>query len=362
MSAYPSVSDFWQIRCRRLGKLLPDGHVLKDLAGSLWESFKEETHQLAIPGVEGDRLNIKVLSVQQGPTRRYAFYEWQHVPESFHQVQRARAVHANLRCAFAGTANDKILGAVNVNLQELLLTQVDKLCEQMAAWWEKNEDTYLSPFSQMAYVMRNWLDGVYGDKPVGEHPSLDALKEIDIGPRELIAECAKSIYSILKQQLKLNDEPEIGLIGIGSWAESVTSELRCLGAICDRFDHVPVGREREIFFLIHNENCITADEAARLKCKALVEMIPGQINPEADELLKQREILIVPDLLCSCAQEIMEDWWLGGRRMPGWAMVLFIRLQELWDELQKKREELDANYHDAAFLTALEKLADRWHI
>jgi len=362
MSAYPSVSDFWQFRCRRLAEQLTESHALKNLADTLWESFKEEIHRIAIPGVEENRLNVEVYSVQQGPARQYAFYEWQHTPERFRQVQRARAVHANLRCAFAGTANDKILGTVNVNLQELLLTQVDKLCEQLAGWWERNEGIYLSPFSQMAYVMRNWLDGVYGNKPAGEHPSLDPLKEIEVGPRMLIAEGAKSIYSILRQQLKLGSKPEIGLIGVGAWAESATSELRCLGAICDRFDHVPLGREREIYFLIHNENCITADEATELRCKALVEILPGQINPDADDVLMRRNLLVVPDLLCSCAQEILEDWWLGGRRVPGWAMVLFVRLSELWDELQKKRQDLGGNFHDAALLTALERLAYHWRI
>jgi len=362
MPMYPSVSDFWQYRCRRLTERLEDCDALKVLNHALWESYKEETRRITLSAAEGEQLEVTVYSVQQGPTRRNTFYDWQHIPDIFRQAQRLRAVHANLRCAAADSEADKVIGAVGVNLQELTLPQVVSLCEEMAEWWEFSGRTYLSPFSQMAYVMRNWLDGVYGEEPLGNHPSLDPLREIEIDTRTLVAECAKSIFSILKQDMGLSDSPEIGLVGVGAWAESAASELRSLGATCDRFDHLPVGRNREIYFLLHSENSLTLDLAGELKCRAVVEMLPGQINPEVDEVLQARGVVVVPDLVCASAQEIVEDWWIGGRRVPGWAMALFLKLSALWEEIRRRKAETGLCYHDVALMLALQRIAKRWNL
>lgn len=362
MVVFPSVGDFWHCRCTRLVEQLPENHLICELNDYLWTSCKEETHHILIPSGNGEDIRIGILSIQQGPTRKHAFYDWQHLPDTYRHVQRMRAVHGNLRCALAESESDKIVGTVGINLQELKLSQVESLCEEMADWWELSEGIFLSPFSQMSYVMRNWTEGVYGDRPAGLHPSLDPIREIDADPRLLAYETAVSIYSILKKQFNLGASPEVGVVGIGAWAESVVSEVRSLGAACSHFDYMPVGRRCDILFLLHTENSVTTDIAEQLNCGALVELLPGQINPDSDDILRRKEVVVVPDVFCMCSQEIVENWWLGGRRVPGWEMALYVRLSEVWEGVLNKSKREDLSYHDATLILALEMLSRRWEL
>ena len=362
MNTLPSLSDFWQHRCNRLGERYGGNGALKVLSHTLWQSFKEETHQLVLAGPEKTGMHVKVYSVMQGPPCERSFFDWQHFSGAFRHTRRLRAVHAGLRCALACTEAHKAIGAVGANLQELMLSQVEQLCAGIAAWWERTEGIYLSPFAQMGYVMRNWLEGVYGDKPSGQHPSLDALVQTDADHRMLMAETVKSVFSILRDEFTLGDAPHVGLVGVGAWAETAVAELRSLGAICDHFDQLPVERELSILFLLHSENCITPEMARKLDCGILVELVPGQINPDADQVLMDRGVVVFPDLLCASAQEIVEDWWLGGRRVPGWAMALYIKLKEVWQEARRKAGDLGVCLHEAMLIMALERVSERWEI
>lgn len=362
MTGFFFSSDFWQHRCNRLVERLAGNHSLEVLIQTYWQSFKEEIRKITLPGNSGGHAQINVLSVQQGPTRHCAFYDWQHLPDTYRQVQLLRAAHASLRCALAGSESDKIIGVVSANLQEMQLSQVHRLCEEVARWWDREENVFLSPFSQMAYVMRNWLHGIYGDKPVIAHPSLGPIEEIEADHRRLIVECATSLYSLLRKEPELEESRSVGVVGTEAWAESVTSELRCLGANCVQYDHLPVEQNRDILMLLHSENSVTPDVAERLSCKVLVELMPGQINPESDNILSDRGITVVPDLVCTSSREIIEDWWIGGRRIPDWPMALYLRLSEIWSDVQTRKSESNLCHHDASFLLALQRLSERWEI
>ena len=360
MNAFPCVSDFWQHRCNRLGERLDSGEAIEVHSRTLWQSFKEEKHQIVLSGPEHTNMRVNMFSVVQGPPRKRSFYDWQYLAGALRHAQRLRAAHASLRCALVRSEADKMIGAVGANLQEMMLTQVEQLCIEVVAWWERAEGVYLSPFAQMGYVMRNWLEGVYGGKPSGQHPSLDALMQVDTDTRGLMAETVKSVFSILQDELGLGRRPQTGLVGVGIWAETAAAELRNLGVECSRYDRVPVERGHKILFLLHSENCITAEVARELQCDAVAELLPGQINPDSDRILLEKGTVVFPDVLCTSAQEIVEDWWLGGRRVPGWERALHIKLEEIWREGRRRAEELGICMHDALLKLALERVAKRW--
>jgi glutamate dehydrogenase (NAD(P)+) len=47
------------------------------------------------------------------------------------------------------------------------------------------------------------------------------------------------------------------------------------------------------------ENVITADNAGRIKTKIIAELANGPTTPEADKILHEKGIYILPDLLCN---------------------------------------------------------------
>jgi glutamate dehydrogenase (NAD(P)+) len=79
------------------------------------------------------------------------------------------------------------------------------------------------------------------------------------------------------------------------------------------------------------ERQITRENAAKLKCQVLAEGANGPTTPEADEILKDSEIFIIPDVLCNA----------GGVTVSYFEWVQDIQ-QFFWDEAQinQKLEQL----------------------
>lgn len=361
MSSLPFISDNWQFRCNRYTSTLAAGDPLSEVNAALWRSFKEE-HRSILLEDDGDTAEVEVFSVQQGPTSAEAFYDWQPSSGTYNHVQRLLAAHASLRCAISQTEADRVIGVANVNVRELSPDQLNSMCSQIVAWWDINERTFASPFSRLAGIMRNWLDGVYGDAPGGEHPSLDALREIDFDDRAILIQSAKSTLSVLRESEVVDKNAPVLVIGEGLWAESVAVELELDGVQCRRTVDVNAGADADVLFLLHTQNCINADAARSLRGSAVVEMVPDQINPEADAILAERSIVVVPDLLANCATEIVEDWWIGGKRVPTWERALAMKFVQMWDDLSAVRSKEKLTWHDAAVHLALQRLAERWDI
>ena len=359
MGGLPFISDYLQYRCNRLADLLDADDPVRDLNTSLWRSFKEERRSLDIPS-DNEPLEIGIYSVQQGPTRAEAFFDWQHLPGSYSHVQRLLAAHASLRCALAGSEADKIIGVADVNLRELSQEQIYQFCEQVARWWDSNERTFATPFSRMAYVMKNWLDGVYGEKPGGLHVSLDAIQQLAIDQRELVTQSALCLHEIIRDVLSNGDHLRVAVVGEGLWSETVSVEFGLQGVECVQYVEMPAGEDYDLVFLLHTHNVVDPELAEHVACRVLVELLPDQINPEADSVLFSRGVVVVPDLICSCAPEIVENWWIGGRRVADWQRMLAISFADLWKRTCEKQAQKNISFHDAALLLAFDRLAERW--
>ena len=80
-------------------------------------------------------------------------------------------------------------------------------------------------------------------------------------------------------------------------AEAITNEQLLLTP-CDIL--VPAALERQI----------TADNAAKIQCRILAEGANGPTTPEADAIISQRDIFVIPDILCNAGGVIVSyfEW------------------------------------------------------
>jgi len=80
-------------------------------------------------------------------------------------------------------------------------------------------------------------------------------------------------------------------------AEAITNE-QLLVTPCDIL--VPAALERQI----------TADNAAKIQCRILAEGANGPTTPEADAIISQRDIFVIPDILCNAGGVIVSyfEW------------------------------------------------------
>lgn len=110
------------------------------------------------------------------------------------------------------------------------------------------------------------------------------------------------------------------------------------------------------------ENQITEDNAAEIKAKILLELANGPTTPEADIILFNNKVVVIPDVLANAGgvtvsyfewvQNLSNNYWseeevdkeLRERMIPAW--------QAIWQVGQ----EHQVNLRTAAFITALERI------
>jgi glutamate dehydrogenase len=120
--------------------------------------------------------------------------------------------------------------------------------------------------------------------------------------------------------------------------------------------------ECDVLVLAALENQITADNAAKIKAKMILELANGPITPEADEILEKNGITIIPDILANAGgvlvsyfemvQNKQNYYWEAERVEKN----LKQKMVEAWNNVTIRKEKYNCSYRHAAFIVALERL------
>lgn len=111
------------------------------------------------------------------------------------------------------------------------------------------------------------------------------------------------------------------------------------------------------------ENQITGDNAPRISAKFILELANGPTTPEADEILHQRGITVVPDILANAGgvvvstfeweQNLAKENWSEEKVLHKLKETLVPQAELIWTKAEEKKIPLRV----AAFVVALERLA-----
>jgi len=110
------------------------------------------------------------------------------------------------------------------------------------------------------------------------------------------------------------------------------------------------------------ENQITMDNASEIKAKIIVEAANSPTTPEAERILLNRDVILVPDILANAGGVIVSYFeWVQSIYVFFWKLdeinknlerILDSAFEEVWEFVQKKRVDL----RSAAFMLALTRL------
>ena len=112
------------------------------------------------------------------------------------------------------------------------------------------------------------------------------------------------------------------------------------------------------------EGQITAANAPRLQCKLLSEAANGPTTPDADEILRERKIPVVPDILCNAGGVIVSYFeWVQDIQQLFWAEdEVNVRLRRImgraFDAMWERAETADVTLRDAALDIAVSRVAE----
>lgn len=115
------------------------------------------------------------------------------------------------------------------------------------------------------------------------------------------------------------------------------------------------------------ENQITENNANKIKAKMIVELANGPTTPEADEILHQKGIVVVPDILANAGgvtvsyfeqvQNAANYYWTDEEVMQKLEKIMVTAFGEVW----AAKEKYSIDMRTAAFVSALERVSAAMH-
>ena len=112
------------------------------------------------------------------------------------------------------------------------------------------------------------------------------------------------------------------------------------------------------------ERQITSDNAARLDCKMIVEAANGPTTPEAERILAERGIKIVPDILANAGGVTVSYFeWVQDQQKYTWEVAqikdrLRMQLRTATQKVGDAAEALGLDWRTAAMSVAVERVAE----
>lgn len=113
------------------------------------------------------------------------------------------------------------------------------------------------------------------------------------------------------------------------------------------------------------ENVITEENAPRVRAKAIVELANGPTTPQADDILKEKGVIVVPDVLSNAGgvtvsyfewdQNVKGEHWSEQEVLQKLETIMVDAFTDIWET--KERYHIDMR--TAAFVSALTRVAEK---
>ncbi len=146
----------------------------------------------------------------------------------------------------------------------------------------------------------------------------------------------------------------------------------CRGGVCDSRFGKDITNEKileldvDILVLAAIENVIHKDNVNNIKAKIILEMANNPITFEADEILNEKGVLVIPDILANSGGvtvsylEMLQNFenkkWIKEEVFEKLKNYLLNAFNEVWDI----KEKYNLNLREANYLISLKRIFEKW--
>lgn len=148
----------------------------------------------------------------------------------------------------------------------------------------------------------------------------------------------------------------------------------CVGSVCDlakKYKDGVISNEKlltlpvDILIPAALENVITEKNAKNIKAKIVFEMANGPTTYEADQILKKRKIIVVPDVLANCGGVTVSYFeWLQNIQGKSWSLEkvnqkLKTKMESAFEKIWEIHQTKKVDLRIAGYILALQRLSQK---
>jgi glutamate dehydrogenase/leucine dehydrogenase len=118
----------------------------------------------------------------------------------------------------------------------------------------------------------------------------------------------------------------------------------------------------DVLVLAALDGVIHAENAHNIKAKTILELANGPVTLEADEILEQKNINVIPDILANAGGVTVSYFeWVQNRSGDVWEEDYIVSklkkvMENSVDDLMKIKNQYDVSYREAAFILGMERI------
>ncbi|HEX5244960.1 MAG TPA: Glu/Leu/Phe/Val dehydrogenase [Tepidisphaeraceae bacterium] len=211
------------------------------------------------------------------------------------------------------------------------------------------------------YVLRKFLS-TQNKKLSDVRIAVQGFGNVGFHAARLLAERGATIVAISERASGLFDEGGIDIDAAGRFyrengtlngfeGDSISNE-ELLACECDVL--IPAAME----------NTVTAAVAPHIKARIVCEGANGPTTPEADEMLRENGVTLLPDILSNAGGVTVSYFeWVQGLENFFWDIKrvnseLQVIMERAFDQVNAKADEADCDYRTAAYTIAISRVAE----
>ncbi|MSU26148.1 MAG: Glu/Leu/Phe/Val dehydrogenase [Candidatus Levybacteria bacterium] len=166
----------------------------------------------------------------------------------------------------------------------------------------------------------------------------------------------------LSPEITLNCKKEKGCL----------SECYCIESICNLTNGIKITNdellELSVDILIPSalENVITSENAHKINAKIILEMANGPVTSDADVILQEKNVIIIPDILANSGGVFVSylEWYQNIEIIRYTKDEVFDRLKKQMQQVVKEvitaKEENSITLRDASYVVAIKRIEKKW--